>query len=279
MDETRTAVVTGQTVPGVDWGPVFAGTFVASAVALVFHGFAAALGISVSSSAPTWRDASLALVLASGLYLLVVGFFSYGLGAYVTSRLRPRTNVSDTSYSDGMHGLLTWALATVLTALLAASLAAGAARLAAPSATSAGAAQSVAGENIIAFDLDRLFRGRPLQGDVTYTRAEAARILLTTSSHRGMLDQDRAYLVRLVSANTGLGAPEAERRVTEVSASAKANLARARHSAAIFAFMAAAVALLGAAVAWFAAIEAGRHREGLDPVPTLFEWEKPYRWS
>jgi hypothetical protein len=44
-----------------------------------------------------------------------------------------------------------------------------------------------------------------------YTRAEAARILLTASSHRGMLPRI-AELIRLVTARTGLGQPEAERR-------------------------------------------------------------------
>jgi hypothetical protein len=59
----------------------------------------------------------------------------------------------------------------------------------------------------------RLFRSdRPPAADMTYTRAEAGRILLTASSHRGLQDDDRGYLVRLVTARTGLAQPEAERR-------------------------------------------------------------------
>src|SRR5205814_1735887 len=123
-------------------------------------------------------------------------------------------------------------------------------RLAAPSGAGAGPSTSVAGENIIAFDLDRLFRGeRRSGGDMNMARAEAARILMTISSHRGMLAEDRTYLVRLVSANAGLSAADADRRVTEVSGSAKQNIDRARHAAAILAFIVAAVALLGAAAA------------------------------
>jgi hypothetical protein len=245
---------------------------------MVLHGFATGVGISVTSSAPTWRDASIALVLLSGLYLLLVGLASYGLGAYVAGRLRPRVGAgADLAFSDGMHGLLVWALATLLTALMLMALAVGASRLAAPSGASAGPATSVAGENIIAFDLDRLFRGRKMEGDITHTRAEAARILLSASSHRGMLDEDRTYLNRLVAANTGLSQPDAERRVAEVTARAKENVARARRSGAILAFMAATVALLGAAVAWFASSVAGSHREGLEPVPEWLDWDKPYR--
>jgi hypothetical protein len=64
----------------------------------------------------------------------------------------------------------------------------------------AGPTASIAGENIIAFDLDRLFRGdRRPDGVIHYARAEAARILLTASSHRGMQPDDRTYLVRLVA--------------------------------------------------------------------------------
>src|SRR6185295_2544373 len=148
---------------------------------------------------------------------------------------------------------------TVLLLLLTAS---AGTRLAAPSAGAAGPAASVAGEKIIAFDLDRLLRGDRRQGeDVTQIRAEAARILLTFSSHSGVAAEDRAYLIRLVSARTGLAAPEAERRVDTAIASAKNNLARARKSAVITAFMAGAAALAGAVAAWFASIAGAQHRD------------------
>jgi hypothetical protein len=138
-------------------------------------------------------------------------------------------------------------------------------RLAAPSGGDAGPGSSVAGENTIAFDVDRLLRGeRRAAGDadVTQTRAEVARILLTSSSHSGVAAaEDRGYLVRLVTARTGLAAPEAERRVDAAIASAKNNIARARKSTVILAFMAGAAALLGAAAAWFAAAAGGQHSD------------------
>src|SRR5205085_12304957 len=112
----------------------------------------------------------------------------------------------------------------------------------------AGPSASVAGENIVAFDLDRLLRGDRRQGeDLTQTRAEAARVLLTSSSHSGVAAEDRAYLIRLVSARTGAAPPDAERRVDAGIASAKENIARARRSTVILAFMAGAAALVGAA--------------------------------
>jgi hypothetical protein len=101
-------------------------------------------------------------------------------------------------------------------------------RLAAPPGGQTGPSTSIGGENLIAYDLDRLFRAeqRP-NADLDYPRAEAARILLTTSSHRGMQPADGAYLVRLTIANTGLAQPDAERRVDEVAARAKENISRA----------------------------------------------------
>ena len=86
MTVTETPVATGT----IQWSAVFAGAVAAAAVALVLHGFAAAIGISASSAAPTWRDASFALVLLTGLYLLFAALVSYGFGGYVAARSRTR---------------------------------------------------------------------------------------------------------------------------------------------------------------------------------------------
>jgi hypothetical protein len=266
-----------EVAPRIEWGPVIAGAISASALAFVLHGFATAIGISVSSTAPTWRDASFALVFLSGLYLLLVALASYGFGAYVAGRLRRTVTAAltdEANFRDGMHGILVWALATLLAGLLALAGAQMASRLA-PSGDAA-AQSSVAGENIIAFDLDRLFRGeRRSPSDMNYIRAEAARILMSVSSHRGMLPDDRSYLVRLVAANTGLSAADADRRVTEVSGQAKHNIDRARASLAIIAFMMASAALLGAAFAWVAASAASRHLRAPDSVPEFWRWSSP----
>src|SRR5262249_61018408 len=113
--------------------------------------------------------------------------------ARVRRRLAPAA-VEQVEFNDGMHGVVVWALATLLAGLLALVAIEAAPR---PEAPSAGPATSVAGENIIAFDLDRLLRGgeRRPAADLTYARSEAVRILLTTGSHRGMQADDRAYLV------------------------------------------------------------------------------------
>src|SRR5215204_5385138 len=74
----------------VDWGPVIAGALTAAALASVLHAFAAAIGLAVSSTAPTWRDASIALWILSGVYLVFVALVAYGVGGYVAGLLRER---------------------------------------------------------------------------------------------------------------------------------------------------------------------------------------------
>jgi len=282
VTETGTVIVAGENPVELRWGGIIAGAICASALALVLHAFAGGVGISLSSTAPTWRDSSAALILLSGLYLILVALASYSFGAYVAARLRtPAISTPElTEFRDGIHGLLVWALATLLTGLLALALAGAAPRLAAPTGTQP--ATSVAGENIIAYDLDRLFRSdrRPQgpEANINYSRAEAARILLTASSHRGMQADDRAYLVREVTALTGLPPPEAERRVDQVIAQVKDNILRARRTGVILGFMVGAAALFGAAAAWYVACATGRHRDGRDTLHSLWDWGRPASW-
>lgn len=274
--DTQVAATATDRSSSVSWGAVIAGAIGASALAFVLHSFAAALGLSLSSTAPTWRDTSFALVFLAGLYLILMAMASYSFGAYIAARVQaPLAGVSsDTEFRDGMHGLLVWGLATLIAGVLAIAAAQATQRLAAPSASTS--STSVAGENIIAYDLDRLFRSeRRPPGNMDYARAEAARILLTAPSHRGMQGDDRAYLVRLTAAMTGLAPPDAERRVGEVIASAQENLNRARRSGIVLGFMAGAAALIGAVCAWYAAGAAGRHRDGREALNPLWDWSRP----
>jgi hypothetical protein len=266
----------------VQWTPVVAGALAAAALAFVLHSFAVAIGLAVSSTAPTWRDSSVTLQLLSGLYLVLVAVAAFGIGGYVAGRLRAPVAASDdeVEFRDGVHGVLVWAIALVLSVLMTWAAAQPLTRLAVPSGSPSGAAQSVAGENIIAFDLDRLFRAekRSQNVDPTYARSEAARILLTTAGHRGIASDDRAYLVRLTAANTGLAPPEAAKRVDTVIAQARDSIRKARRASVILAFMAGAAALLGAAVAWYAACAGGRHRDGTSAPSMTWGWAGPRNW-
>ena len=138
-----------------------------------------------------------------------------------------------------------------------------------------GPAQASAAEPLLSYELDRLFRAgrRAPSVDLSAERAEAGKILLTTSSHSGLSADDRTYLIQQVGALTGLAAPEAERRVDSVIANAKTAIARSRRSTIILAFSVATAILLGAVAAWAAATAGGRHRDGA-PLPEWMERSK-----
>jgi len=260
---------------GVTWSAAIAGAVVAAALAFVLDSFGVAIGLGLSSASPTWRDTSFALVLLSGFYLLLTALAAYALGGYFAGRMRrPYGPAENPEYDDGMHGLLVWGLATLLSGLVAVTTVSFLQRAPGGVAASSQATSTVPGERLIGFELDRLFRGseRRAGGDLIYDRSEAARILLTTSSHSGMDPSDRAYLAKLIAADTGAPAPDAERRVDEAASHVKQDINRARSSAVILAFMIGAATLLGAVAAWAAAITAGRHRDGREPVPYLFDW-------
>jgi hypothetical protein len=259
----------------IDWRAIIAGAVLASGVSFTLLAFGSAIGLSVASTAPTWRDSSPWLWLLSGLFLLFVALCAFGVGGYAAGRMRARAAVAETGESrfrDGMHGLLAWGLAIVLTAVLALAAAATVSRAVAPSGGASGPAASVAGENIIASELDTLFRsGRKLvDSDIEYRRAEAARILLKSSSHRGIPGEDRAYLAVLAGREAGVGADEAQARADRAISASRDELRRAREAAVLQAFLIAAALFLGAAVAWFAAYEGGLDRE--DGSVPVWDW-------
>src|SRR3954468_8594148 len=137
MIEEERAYPAGATAPRYfGWSPAAAGALIATALSAVLIAFGTAVGLGVASSAPTWRDASVALWLLSGLYLILVAVVSFGAGGYIAGRIRGATVASDAvevEHRDGLHGLAAWALAVVLGATLAA-LVGGAALTRAPNA-------------------------------------------------------------------------------------------------------------------------------------------------
>jgi hypothetical protein len=257
----------------VQWSAIFAGAVAAAGLSFALNAFATGIGLSIVSTAPTWREASSWLALISGLYFLFVALLAFALGGYIAGRLRAPLNLSagEMEFRDGIHGLITWGLAVIFTAIFALATAFIAAKAIEPQ--GGGQAQSVAGENIIASELDELFRADRLPAGLTYRRAEAARILLKASGHRGVPAADRQYLSMIVGTSAGLSMEEAQGRVDREIAAAKDELHKARVAAVLQAFFIAVALFAGAAVAWFAACEGGRERErGTYPI-----WDWSFR--
>ena len=170
------------------WTPIILGALVATALSSILLAFGVTIGLGVTSASPTWRDASAALALLSGLYLIIQAVISFGFGGYIAGRTRTgsaASHISEIEHRDGLHGLGAWALAVVLGTALAAAV--GSSALTRSSA-SLPAARSSAAEPLLSYELDRLFRPvrRPANIDLVPERAEAGRILLTSSGHSGV---------------------------------------------------------------------------------------------
>jgi hypothetical protein len=259
----------------LQWGPIIAGSLVAVALSLVLIAFGSAIGFGVLSSSPTWRETSPALTVASGIYLLLTALASFGLGGYVAGRLRerwhPTAHANVVEFRDGVHGVVCWAIAAVVSGLVIAASVAG---VVSKSVGPTNSPAATAGEPLIAYELDLLFRAErhPPAADLNYSRAEAGRILLAATGRQGISSEDRAYLVRLVAADTGAAPPDAERRVDVAITAATIAVQKARHSAVILGFCTAASLLAGAAAAWYGASAGGRHRDEVAP-PLSWRWE------
>jgi hypothetical protein len=250
----------------LQWTPIVAGALAASALSLILITFAATVGLGVSSTSPTWRDASIALWLLSGIYLVLQALISFGCGGYVAGRTRTpyaSAGTDEVETRDGLHGVASWALAVVIGAMLAALVGMAASR---PSATTNPATTTE--PSVLSYEIDHLFRSarRPPNIDLAPLRAEVGRILLTSSSHNGVSADDRAYLIQQVTAVTSLSAADAERRVDTVIADSKKAISRTRASTVILAFSVATALLLGVVAAWAGAAAGGRHRDGM-PLP------------
>jgi len=258
----------------VQWSAAIGGALVALALSLVLMAFGSALGLAVVSSSPTWRDASPALAVGSGIYLLLTALVSFGLGGYVAGRLRerwhPTASANVVEFRDGTHGVLAWAIAAVVSGIIIALAIAGVTSKAVEPGSSPVA---TAGEPLIAYELDRLFRAErhPPESQLAYARAEAARVLLAAAGRHGITPDDRTYLARLVASQTGAAPADAERRVDVAITAAATAVHKARRSGVILGFSTAASLLFGAAAAWYAACAGGRHRDEVAP-PLTWRW-------
>lgn len=266
----------------VDWPAVIGGIVMASAISLLLLAFGSAIGLSFANfdAGPDVNPIWIAIAAAS--WLLWVQISSFMAGGYITGRLRRRFNDAtehESDIRDGAHGLLVWAGALVVGAVIAVG-GIGAAVSAVSNAvgTATMAASNVADDaansalDPQAYFVDTLFRAppgaTPAAGSLQDFRGEATRILANGGVAGTVSDADKAYLAQMVSANTGLSPDEATTRVNEVLAAvddAKAKAAdvaeQARKWTVLGAFLTAASLLVSAVGAYWAAMKGGNHRD------------------
>lgn len=268
----------------VDWAAVIAGAVAAAAISFVLLAFGAAIGLSATSA---WPDRGISLPVTFILFAIWVALIQAGsffAGGYIAGRMRSAWEgpLVERQFRDGAHGFLVWGLGVLLGAVIAAGTIVGTARTAIESTATvaAGAASRPAGtpgETIAMtpgdYAVDYLFRPGP--GPVPANavlgpppRAEALRIMAAALRDNVMSPRDRTYLAQIIVIRTGMPAADAERRVDEAYAEAKAAEAkvreaadRARKAAALAGFLAAAALAVGCVAACGGAAIGARHRE------------------
>jgi hypothetical protein len=271
------------------WPAIIAGAFVAIAVSLVLLALGSGLGFASVSPWPGKGISGTTFAVTAAIWLIVTQWVSAGMGGYIAGRLRTRwIGTHEVFFRDTAHGLLTWAVASVVVAAVlgssigAAGHALGAAGAAVGHAAAEGASQagpSQSGREMamnatspgISYDIDRLLRpsgaGTTAQG-ASDPKPEVARIIANAAVNGSVPDDDRTYLAQLVAARTGVTLEDAQKRVdvfisdvTDVQAKAKAAADAARKAAAQASIYLALSLLVGAFIASVSAALGGRLRD------------------
>jgi len=300
-----TSVATaGLQMPGsyVDWAAIIGGAVIAVALGLLATGFGAALGMGAISAREAEDASTLGLIL-SAFWIIVSMIAAYAAGGYVAGRMRRKLDSATThevTVRDGMNGLIVWALGTILSAMMLAtvvsstisavgSVAATASQAAGSAiggiAQGAGAAASmlpasdVNPVDFIGRSLMRSTGSQPAAETPEDTLADATSIIGNVLATGEISDSDRAYLIQTTAARTGLSPAEAEVRVTdalnaatsardeaaafaeEAEQTARDVAETARISAILTAFLLTAAALVAGVAAYVCAVWGGRHRD------------------
>lgn len=232
--------------PGVSWGAVLAGA--AAAAALSFILLILGVGLGLSSVSP-WSFNATAIGVSSIAWLAFMQLAASGIGGYMAGRLRVKwssIHTDEVHFRDTAHGLLAWAVASLITvavlaggtrAVLSGAIDAGsgvAAAVSPAAAAGAGAAGAKAGEggssaNALDYYSDMLLRAAPVSAVATGTptlenpgvtpaeqRVEIGTIFATGLSTGSLAADDRVYLGQVVASRTGLTQRDAEARVDAV---------------------------------------------------------------
>ncbi|MPY71430.1 MAG: hypothetical protein GEU92_15255 [Alphaproteobacteria bacterium] len=243
----------------------------ASAISLVLLTFGSAIGLSMVSPFEGEGASGTLFAIALALWLLWVIVSSFIAGGYLAGRMRrrmPDATPHEVEMRDGAHGLTVWAVGIVVAAVLATAGVSGVVTGGGKVAGAVASAGGGDGEGAYGGVVDSLFRatGQPANpAAMEAARGEVGRMLARVAAQGEVAADDKTYIARLIAAHTGLAQPDAERRVNEVLADARAAAETARKSGVLIGFLAAAGLLVGAAGAWWGASAGGRHRdEGTD---------------
>jgi hypothetical protein len=248
-DRSGTSVTAGAESgrSAVAWSAVLAGALVAIATSIILIALGSGLGFAAASPWPGAAPAAETFAVTAAIWLIVTQWLSSALAGYMTGRLRTKwTSVHshEVFFRDTAHGLLAWAVATVIVAGVALSTTMGVA--------------STAGATTASYATDRLMRSTRPVGTAPTARAEVARLL---SRGTEIQPDDRSYLTNMVVAQTGVSQQEAQQRVDTAIASIREAADKARKASSALGLFTALSMLIGAFIASVAAAYGGQLRD------------------
>ena len=270
---------------GVSWGAIFAGAVAAAALSFILLILGVGLGLS-SVSPYSYSDKPLGG--ASIAYIAFMSLAASAIGGYIAGRLRVKwanVHTDEVHFRDTAHGLLAWAVATLITVALltggvraimsgAIDSAAAIGNVAAPAAAAAAGANATDGDTSgpAGYFSDMMLRTTTGESATADQRAEVSKIIMSAVRNGSLPADDRAYLAQLIAKQSGVAPADAERRVDEIyaraskaaadaEAKAKQVAEEARKAGAKASLWMFVALLLGAFTASLAATFGGRNRD------------------
>lgn len=263
---------------GVSWAAVLAGAATSASLSLVL--FILGVGLGLSAVSP-WSYNTATIGKSTIIWLGLSQLASSGIGGYLAGRLRVKwasVHTDEVYFRDTAHGLLTWAVATLVTAIFLA----GAVHAVIGGAIEVGVAASTAisdkpesgPHGLVGYFSEVLLRTdqtRTIPDNVA-TRGEVEQILVNDLRIGTLPTDDRQYLSSLVVKRTGLTLTEAEKRVdivyarlskakSDIEIAAKETADKARKAAAYSALWMFVALMLGAFFASVFATLGGKQRD------------------
>jgi hypothetical protein len=249
----------------VSWPAIIAGAVAASAISVLLFILGAGLGFGAAPHSlgvgGHANSEAVTFTAWTAIWMIVIQWLASGLGGYLAGRLRhrwPGVREGETHFRDTANGFLSWALATVLVAVLAAATAGFAAGAAAHHRDGAPAAAEPH-----AYQLDVLFRSPATMATVSdpATRTEAGRILTHAATEKQVAEDDRVYLTQMVAQRAGLAPAVAQARTDAAINQVRAQADQARKAAEATGLFTALAMIIGAFIASICGVLGGRERD------------------
>jgi hypothetical protein len=261
----------------ISFSAIFAGALAMASSSLVLVFVGAGMGFAVATPWSGPAAAATKFAATTAIALVVIQWFSSGIGGYIAGRLRVKwAAVHDDQifFEDTAHGFLAWSLAMLAAAFLFAGvLSAGVHGLVGAAGNSSQGAQNPASAAVpsltsqVDYWTDELLRSPQVATNSGDAHAELGRILFRGLT--GDIPQtDRDYAAQLVSARAGVDQGEAKKRIDNVTQqideakrAATEFADQTRKTAATTSLMTALALVVGAFIASAAAALGGRRRD------------------